>query len=139
MKTKIFSILTILILVLVLAGCGSSKTEPTEASTPEATTMEATTTVSSTTAENQESTETTTTAEAATTSEAEVIFTLEDLAKYNGKSGMAPYIAYEGVVYDLSAVKEWKNGEHNGMVAGTDATKLLMDQRCLKNYQSLAN
>lgn len=48
-------------------------------------------------------------------------YTLEELAEYNGKNGIA-YIAYEGQVYDVSDNDLWKNGSHKGCNAGTDLT-----------------
>jgi predicted heme/steroid binding protein len=51
-----------------------------------------------------------------------LILTKEDLAKYNGKNGMPAYVAVDGVVYDVSGVKAWKNGRHEGNSAGSDLT-----------------
>ncbi len=50
-------------------------------------------------------------------------FTVEELAKFNGKNGQPAYVAYKGVVYDFSKVPSWKNGEHKkGKKAGIDYT-----------------
>jgi predicted heme/steroid binding protein len=49
-------------------------------------------------------------------------FTLEELAKYNGQNGEKAYVAYQGNVYDVTNNEKWKNGKHNGQVAGTDLT-----------------
>ncbi len=49
-------------------------------------------------------------------------FTLQELAKYNGKNGMDAYIAYDGYVYDVTNHPRWKSGSHNGQKAGTDIT-----------------
>ncbi|MBC7959232.1 MAG: hypothetical protein H7X94_05125, partial [Vallitaleaceae bacterium] len=46
------------------------------------------------------------------------VFTLEELSKYNGKDGMEAYVAISGTVYDVSAIPEWNNGDHNGYEAG---------------------
>lgn len=51
------------------------------------------------------------------------VFTLEELAQYNGKNGNPAYVAIDGVVYDVSNVPQWKDGEHNGMQAGNDLTE----------------
>lgn len=50
------------------------------------------------------------------------VFTVEELAKYNGKDGNAAYVAVDGKVYDLSAVPQWSNGSHAGgsLQAGAD-------------------
>ena len=54
------------------------------------------------------------------------VFTLEELSKYNGKDGMAAYVGYEGKVYDVSNIKAWKNGIHQGKYeAGQDYTDVL--------------
>ena len=53
----------------------------------------------------------------------ELVLTPEELAAYNGKDGIPAYIAVDGVIYDVTNVPEWKNGEHNGFSAGNDLTK----------------
>jgi predicted heme/steroid binding protein len=50
-------------------------------------------------------------------------FTLEELAKYNGKNAKAAYVADQGIVYDVSNSYLWKNGEHKGHRAGKDLTE----------------
>ena len=57
-----------------------------------------------------------------TTADTEVVMTLEELAQYNGKDGNPAYIAVDGVIYDVSDVSQWKDGEHNGFSAGQDLT-----------------
>ncbi|WP_349682089.1 cytochrome b5 domain-containing protein [Methanosarcina sp. UBA5] len=49
-------------------------------------------------------------------------YTLEELAKYNGKNGKT-YVVYQGNVYDVSDSDLWKNGTHNGHNAGKDLTE----------------
>ena len=49
--------------------------------------------------------------------------TLEELSVYNGKDGQPAYIAVDGVVYDVSNVSQWRDGEHNGFIAGGDLTE----------------
>ncbi|MDK2807999.1 MAG: hypothetical protein PWP24_733 [Clostridiales bacterium] len=49
-------------------------------------------------------------------------FTLDELATYNGQNGQPAYVAYKGVVYDVTDQPKWTNGQHNGQVAGTDLT-----------------
>ncbi|MDF2484393.1 MAG: heme/steroid binding protein [Herbinix sp.] len=48
------------------------------------------------------------------------IFTIEELANYNGKEGRPSYVAVNGIVYDVSALVRWAGGTHFGMVAGRD-------------------
>lgn len=40
------------------------------------------------------------------------VFTLEELASYDGKDGRPVYVAYKGRVFDVSASKLWKTGTH---------------------------
>jgi predicted heme/steroid binding protein len=50
-------------------------------------------------------------------------FTAEELAAADGKEGRPAYVAYQGVVYDLSESPMWAGGDHEGMhVAGHDLT-----------------
>jgi predicted heme/steroid binding protein len=50
-------------------------------------------------------------------------FTVAELAKFNGRDGNKAFVAYQGVVYDFTGVKSWKNGEHkDGKKAGNDYT-----------------
>lgn len=51
-----------------------------------------------------------------------VVMTLEELAKYDGKNGNLAYIAIDGVIYDVTDVPQWSNGDHNGFSAGRDLT-----------------
>jgi len=55
--------------------------------------------------------------------EAERTFTSEELSEYNGKDGSSAYIAVDGVVYDVTELELWANGEHNGFEAGQDLTE----------------
>ncbi len=53
-------------------------------------------------------------------------FTLEDLARYDGKDGRPAYIAYGGRVYDVSGSFLWQGGRHQVLHdAGTDLTAAL--------------
>lgn len=90
----------LLVVVLLLAGCGASQT--TEPVQGDAAATEAT-------AEQRE-------------------FTREELAQYNGKDGQPAYVAVAGVVYDLTGSRAWTEGEHNGFEAGRDLTEELADQ-----------
>ncbi len=50
-------------------------------------------------------------------------FTLNDLAKFDGKEGRAAYVAFKGKVYDVSDAYLWIDGNHMGEHdAGKDLT-----------------
>jgi predicted heme/steroid binding protein len=48
-----------------------------------------------------------------------------DLHMYDGTNGMPMYIAYNGMIYDVTNHSGWTTGSHNGMNAGTDITAAL--------------
>ncbi|MDF2484424.1 MAG: hypothetical protein K0R46_592 [Herbinix sp.] len=55
-------------------------------------------------------------------------FTLDELKEYDGQDCNSAYVAVNGVVYDVTNVKEWANGKHkNGLVAGADLTSAIGD------------
>ncbi|HBW22077.1 MAG: hypothetical protein A2X28_01245 [Elusimicrobia bacterium GWA2_56_46] len=54
------------------------------------------------------------------------VFTVEELKKYNGRSGMPVYVAADGIVYDLSRSAHWKTGGHMKQhQAGADLSEAL--------------
>jgi predicted heme/steroid binding protein len=53
------------------------------------------------------------------------VFTLTELAQYNGQNGNKAYIAVDGKVYDVTSIGAWNGGTHNGIVAGTDASAFI--------------
>ena len=46
------------------------------------------------------------------------VFTVEELAKYNGKNGAKAYVAVGGIIYDVTAISKWSGGNHYGRTAG---------------------
>ncbi len=55
-------------------------------------------------------------------------FTIDELAKYDGKEGRPIYVAYKGKVYDLSGSDLWEEGDHQGLhEAGKDLTMDMED------------
>jgi predicted heme/steroid binding protein len=51
-------------------------------------------------------------------------FTLKELSQYNGKNGQPAYVAVDGVVYDVTNVEAWKDGDHKqGLTAGNELTE----------------
>lgn len=66
-------------------------------------------------------------------------FTLEELAKYNGRNGQRAYVVYSGKVYDVTDSDFWDGGEHMGLhEAGTDLTEAL-DMEAPHETDSLDN
>ncbi|AUI72348.1 cytochrome b5 domain-containing protein [Companilactobacillus alimentarius] len=51
--------------------------------------------------------------------------TLDELKEYNGKDGKPAYVAIDGIIYDVTDVDPWKNGEHHGNVAGKDLSEVI--------------
>ena len=58
----------------------------------------------------------------------ELVLTLEELSQYDGKDGNPAYVAVDGVIYDVTDVPQWKNGEHNGYTAGQDLTDIIKNK-----------
>jgi predicted heme/steroid binding protein len=53
--------------------------------------------------------------------------TKNQLALYNGQDKPEVYIAFRGLVYDVSSSRLWKNGRHYEHWAGQDLTEELPD------------
>jgi predicted heme/steroid binding protein len=50
-------------------------------------------------------------------------FTADELSEYDGKGGQPAYVAYKGVVYDVTESAMWDEGDHEGLhAAGHDLT-----------------
>ena len=50
-------------------------------------------------------------------------FSLKELKRYNGKVGNRAYVAYDGVIYDLTDSFLWQDGKHQVIhYAGEDLT-----------------
>lgn len=50
-------------------------------------------------------------------------FTLEELKSFDGTGGTPAYVAYKGVVYDVTESAMWGDGDHEGEHgAGRDLT-----------------
>lgn len=54
-------------------------------------------------------------------------FTLDELAQYDGTDGKPAYIALNGIVYDVTNAKAWRDGVHfpasRERIAGKDLTE----------------
>ena len=55
------------------------------------------------------------------------IFTRSQLALRNGQDRDEIWCAYEGIIYDVSASRLWRNGTHYEHWAGQDLTNELSD------------
>lgn len=108
-KTPFLVFITLLALLLVLQGC---TTTDSASQTPAATEAAAAITA----APVSEPAPTAATAD-------ELVLTTEQLAQYNGENGNPAYIAVDGVIYDVTNVREWSGGLHNGYTAGQDLTE----------------
>ncbi|MCY6958059.1 cytochrome b5 domain-containing protein [Clostridium brassicae] len=51
------------------------------------------------------------------------VFTLDELAKYDGEGDNAAYIAIDGIVYDVTYEAAWAGGTHLGLKAGNDLSE----------------
>lgn len=118
MRRITFLVFTILASMLVLTGCGS------------AVASSSTNTPASSGAVAPSSVPSSADASSAPSSQAEEkVFTLEELAAYNGKDGQPAYVAVDGLVYDVTASSEWANGEHKmGVTAGQDLTDIIKEK-----------
>jgi predicted heme/steroid binding protein len=108
-KIKFLALLTVTSLALFACGTSTSNNSTTTSSE-----MASTSSVSSSSSMSSTSSEMAT-------------FTLEELSQYTGKNGEKAYVAVDGVVYDVTNVPAWKNGEHqNGLTAGKDLSKEIL-------------
>lgn len=61
---------------------------------------------------SQQPGETTLTGETTAETSGERVFTLDELAGYDGKDGKPAYVAVDGIVYDVTALSRWLGGFH---------------------------
>jgi predicted heme/steroid binding protein len=53
-------------------------------------------------------------------------FTTAELRRYDGERGRRAFVAFRGVVYDVTAMRRWRGGLHEGLhFAGQDLTRFL--------------
>ncbi|MES2618962.1 MAG: cytochrome b5 domain-containing protein [Bacteroidota bacterium] len=55
------------------------------------------------------------------------VYTVQQLALRNGQDKPEIWVAYEGVIYDVSESRLWRNGKHYEHWAGQDLTDELKD------------
>ena len=123
MKKLSMILISILAIALFAVGCASGSVN-NAAATAAATDSAASATSAPAASDNSASA-------AATTPSAEngtLELTLDQLKQYDGKNGNPAYVAVDGVIYDVTNVPQWKNGEHNGYSAGNDLTDIIKNK-----------
>lgn len=114
MKKKLLLILLLTVAALALAACAPKAPAATPTPEPQ---VEAPTETPTEEVVPEE------TVQEEAAPEGSLELTLEELAKYNGKNGERAYVAVDGVIYDVTDSRAWKNGDHNGFEAGKDLTE----------------
>jgi Predicted heme/steroid binding protein len=125
MKKTAIIFISILALALFAVGCASGSVNNTAAATAAVTDSASASATSAPAAANSAA------SDAATTPSAEngtLELTLDQLKQYDGKNGNPAYVAVDGVIYDVTDVPQWKNGEHNGYSAGNDLTDAIKNK-----------
>ena len=124
MKRIATILLSVLSLALFAVGCANGAVTATEATV---------TAAPAATAATSEATD------ATATDSAMLELTLEELKQYDGKNGNPAYVAVDGVIYDVTNVAKWKNGDHNGYSAGNDLTDIIKNKspHGVKNLEGL--
>ena len=125
MKKLLLVLLTLALAgsMIVLAGCSSAAgTETTKAGAAQTTSATAAAATVSVTTASDTAASSATTAAVTTAAATQKVFTLDELKTYDGLNGNPAYVAVSGIVYDVTNVKGWNNGSHQGMTAGTDLT-----------------
>jgi len=127
MKRIAIIFISVLALAVFAVGCASGVTNDAAAVATAAVTDNA---ASSTTSGS-------TTTDAAANGTLEL--TLDQLKQYDGKNGNLAYVAVDGIIYDVSNVAKWKNGDHNGYSAGNDLTDIIknVSPHGVKNLEGL--
>ena len=131
MKKTVIVVMSMLFLALFTVACASGATNTT------ATTAEATNSATSAPAASSTAAADTTAVDAAANGTLEL--TLDQLKQYDGKNGNPAYVAVDGIIYDVTNVAKWKNGDHNGYSAGNDLTDIIKNKspHGVKNLEGL--
>lgn len=124
MKRTITILATVLALAVFAVGCASGEAAPAAAEAPAVTEAPAAAAEATADASMAEAS-----ADSDETMQSGMMeLTLAELAKYDGKNGNPAYVAVDGVIYDVSDLAKWKNGEHNGYSAGQDLTQIIKNK-----------
>lgn len=62
-------------------------------------------------------------------------YKLEDISKFDGRDGTLAYVVVDGIVYDVTSINQWRDGNHYGLVAGKDLTEYF--NTCHKNEKEI--
>jgi len=135
MKRLVIILISVLSLAFFAVACASGSTS--EAATATAAVSDSATSSAASDATTTDSGSATATADAAANGTLEL--TLDQLKQYDGKNGNPAYVAVDGIIYDVTNVKAWKNGEHNGYSAGNDLTDIIKNKspHGVKNLEGL--
>ena len=131
MKKTVIVVMSMLFLALFMVACASGAVDTTAAA--------AAATNSATSAPAASSTATADTAAADAAANGTLELTLDQLKQYDGKNGNPAYVAVDGIIYDVTNVAKWKNGDHNGYSAGNDLTDIIKNKspHGVKNLEGL--
>ena len=124
MKKLSMILISILAIALFAVGCASGSVNNAAATAAATDSASSSATSAPAVSDNSASA-------AATTPSAEngtLELTLDQLKQYDGKNGNPAYVAVDGVIYDVTNVPQWKNGEHNGYSAGNDLTDIIKNK-----------
>lgn len=126
MKKLTWLVLTLVLVgsMVVSVGCSSTKVTSSTTSDTAQATVTTQTAVSDTTSAAGAGAATVVTSAQETTAAvtAKTTFTLDELKAYDGQNGNSAYVAIDGIIFDVTNNKEWKNGQHQGLSAGNDLT-----------------
>ena len=64
-------------------------------------------------------------------------YTMDEIAKFDGSDGSLAYVVIDGTVYDVTSIKEWRDGRHYGLYAGRDLTEYF--NTCHKDEKYILN
>lgn len=120
MKKTAIILFSMIVLALFTVACASGAVNNAAAATAAAN--------SATSAPATSSTATADTAAADAAANGTLELTLDQLKQYDGKNGNPAYVAVDGVIYDVTDVSQWKNGDHNGYSAGNDLTDIIKNK-----------
>lgn len=94
----------LILVAMLLSGCGANSSGTTQTSTQDTQTTD-----------NQGTTM--------------KVYTVDELARFNGQDGNPAYVAVDGVVYDLSGSSLWPQGQHTSCdlnaMAGKDLSEVI--------------